>query len=78
MQQEVFQALDEVIQLSRDQLNEIILGQQQVITVSNRSLVDKARTTQRRVATLTDDGVMLDNSDRYELSGSDEHTIIMD
>lgn len=67
-------ALEEVVTLSRDQLSDIILDQQRAITISNRNLIKKARTNRRRVATLADDGVMLDNSDRYELSGSDDIT----
>ena len=72
--EEVTTALDEVINLSRDKLSDIILGQQTAITLSNRNLIKKARTVRKTdsVATHTyNDGVRLDNSDRYELSGSD-------
>ena len=75
---EVIAALDEVIHLSGDKLNEIILDQQTAITESNRNMIKKARTKMRRVATHTEDGAMLDNSDRYELSGSDSQTVPMD
>ena len=76
---EVIAALDEVIHLSGDKLNEIILDQQNAITISNRDMIEKARTKVQRVATRSEDGVMLDNSDRYELSGcSDSQTIPMD
>ena len=44
---EVISALDEVIHLSRDKLNDIILDQQTAITISNRNLIKEARTHKR-------------------------------
>ena len=39
-------------------------------------MIKQAMTKIHRVATRAEDGVMLDNSDRYELSGSDSQQTI--
>ena len=41
-------------------------------------MIKQARTTRRVASHVYDDGVVQDNSDRYEMSGSDSQTIPME
>ena len=74
---EVISALDEVIYLSRDQLQSLILKQEQAIINNNRDLIEKVRTPKVVLATSGAEAngagtTIHDHSDRYELSVSNE------